>query len=228
MPEQELENLKNRIVKIALDRLGTIINMKDTDGGQRLSNNVDQYYDLFEAGFEDYKCLVGLLERLSKSPTSSPKELTLIQVLMYLVSVEGHICNSLTFISYLLAISGHDLYSLTKRKYVKDNIEEIRKVEMSTKIQFLNHHGFGLLTKEYDSTLRNDIAHHNYKIDEDGILWVRGKPVNLESKVRSLTKILGFIRESFTEIAEKTRKLIEEFPEPQPPGRSRLDEVPRK
>lgn len=92
---------------------------------------------------------------------------------------------------------------------MKDDIEEIRKVEMSTKIQFLKHHGFGALTKEYDSTFRNDIAHHNYTVNEKGVLLIKGKPVSLLSKVNSLAKITGFIIETFKETNKRLSNLGE-------------------
>ena len=127
----------------------------------------------------------------------------MIQVLAYLIVAEGGVCNNLNWISYMLVTMGHDLYSLRNRKYMKADMEKVAKVEMSTKIQFLNSHGFRALTKEYDSTLRNDIAHHNYKVDEEGVLWVREQPVDLSSKIDSLQKIMLIVGESGKEVCEK-------------------------
>lgn len=200
---KELQDLRSRIVKMILDKAETVVRMRDIDSLQRWVGNITHYQDLFMAARDDFHCIYALEKRLLKSGSLSPKELTLISAFMYLLATEGHVCSVLNFVSYVLVTSGHDLYSLTKRKYMKDDMEEIRKVEMSTKIQFLKHHGFGALTKEYDSTFRNDIAHHNYKVDEEGALWVRGKPVDLASKIDKLIKIMAFSYDSLDEANKK-------------------------
>lgn len=192
---KEMQSLKSRIVEIII-----------YNASQRLAANMLNSQDEYEAAYDDYSCMVDLLKRLSKS--LSHKEITLIAVFSYLIVAEGQICDAINFISYLLVTTGHDLYSLTKRKYVKDNMKEIRKVEMSTKIQFLKHHGFGALIKEYDSTFRNDIAHHNYRVDERGVLWVRGKSVNIASKLNSAWKIPRLLNEALTESSKKLDNLI--------------------
>ena len=213
---KEVQNLKSRIVKLFLDNVETMY-MRDVDSFKReracLSDNISHYRDLLMTTRDDYTCVSDLWTRLLESGTLSPKETTLIAVFLYLLAAEGGICNDLNFISYLLVATGHDLYSLTKRNYVKDDIEEIRKVEMSTKIQFLNRHGFGALTKEYDSTFRNDIAHHNYKVDEKGILWVRGKRVDLTSKILPLCKVMDLVNESVHEANTKLINLISKMEE---------------
>ena len=204
---KEMQNLKSKMVKMILDKVETVRSLRDKESRLRFTNNYDHFQDVIHAAHDDLKCISKLHRRLFKSQGLSLKEFTLMGVFLYLLNAEGIICNVLNFISYVLVSTGHDLYSLTKRKYVKDDIEEIRKVEMSTKIQFLKHHGFGPLTKEYDSTFRNDIAHHNYKVDEKGVLWVRGKRVDLSSKLRPLMKILDFIDEVVEETTEKVTQI---------------------
>jgi len=126
----------------------------------------------------------------------------------YHLTAEGQICNYLNYVSYLLVARGHDLFSYTKRKYVKDSMNEIMKVEMWAKIKFLNHCGFDALTKEYDSTFRNDIAHHNYEIDDKGIIWVRGKSVDLAPKLDSSLKLLDFMNETLGKIKKESEKIL--------------------
>ena len=207
MPK-ELPILKRKIVKMYLDRAETLKRVGDAESIQRFLGNYDDFRDVISAASEDLLCILELVRRLSKTHELSLKETTLINVFMYLLLAEGLICNLLNFVSYVLVMTGHDLYTLTKRKYVKEEMEEIRKVEMSTKIQFLKHHGFGAVTKEYDSTFRNDIAHHNYRVDENGVLWVRGKRVNLISKTQPLMKIMEFVDETITEITKKMDILL--------------------
>ena len=205
---KEMQDLKNKIVNMIIDKTETFVREHDEDSVRHLMSDFDDLVEVFTAASEDFGCIHGLYEHLSKSGRLSPKESTLIEVFLYLLVAEGSICNFLNFVSYLLVMTGHDLYSLTKRKYMKANMKEIRKVEMSTKIQFLKHHGFGILTKEYDSTFRNDIAHHNYKVDEKGVIWIRGESVSLESKLRPVSKILSFAEDSTNESREELANLF--------------------
>jgi len=196
----EIQNLKNRIAKMISDGVENM----DTDELRRFTDNFRYFNDMLKETNEDMHCATHLLE----SKDLNQREFTLISVFGYLLSAEGYVCNVINLISYLLVIAGHDLYSFTRRKYLKDKIEEIGKVEMSTKIQFLKHHGFGALTKEYDSTLRNDIAHHNYKIDRKGVLWVRGKAVDMSSEIKPFLWITSFAGESLTRAYESLEELL--------------------
>lgn len=170
---------------------------------QLWKDSFEKYGRSILAAKDDIICLFNLWERLAKARSLSKRESTLILVLLYLLAVEGHACNRINFVSFLLVGTGHDLYSSTKRKYVKENMEEIQKVEMSRKIAFLNHHGFKPITKEYDSTFRNDIAHHNYSIDKKGTLYIRGKSVDLTSKARQLTKFINLTEEAIEQILQE-------------------------
>jgi hypothetical protein len=200
--EKEFQVLKAEIVKMILDVMETIEHTDDKDAKERFVENFEHIRDVVGEAIEDVECILNLGRRLSESQSLSSKESTLIEVFLYLLRAEGVVCNALNFISYLLVALDHDLYS-TKRGYVKGDMEKIRKVEMSAKISFLNKHGFGLLTKEYDSTLRNDIAHHNFKVDNKGVLWVRGQRVKLSSKMGALNNILDFITEAIAEANER-------------------------
>ena len=77
------------------------------------------------------------------------------------------------------------------------------KTELSTKLEFLKYHGFKSLVKEYDSNLRNHIAHHNYQIDESGNLFIKEKKIDLASKLDSLTQIVLFSGEIFDETSKR-------------------------
>ena len=205
MSKKELQNLRQSFLKMYNDKLETVLRKRDSEWFKRDMRNSENFIKIMETVYDHIKSLMALIERLSKSRDLSPKELALLYVFSYLTMAEGGTCNALNYFSYLLVAMGHDLFSLTKRKYIKDNIEEIRKVEMSTKIQFLNHHGFKALTKEYDSTLRNDIAHFNFEIDEKGTVWIRGKPVDFHSKFASLSKIMDFTIDIGTEMNKRAR-----------------------
>lgn len=198
---KEMQNLKRKLIEAMCD---THEAMKHNEGLRKNHHkNVAQALDGIRRTLSHYNCIRSLLGRLSKSQNLSQKESTLIQVFSYLIIAEGGVCNSLNWASYLLVALGHDLYSSTGRKYVKPSMEEIGKVEMTTKIHFLNNHGFDALTKEYDSTLRNDITHHNYEVDKKGVLWVRGRPVDLGSKIDTLVKMMILFGDSGQEALDR-------------------------
>jgi len=200
--KKELEDLKNHFVNLLFEYEDAVEQLDD-DQQKRHVENLKQIQKVINSATDDFENVRNLGERLIKSNNITPKEDTLLDVFAYLLLAEGYICNILNFISHLLVMTGHDLFSLTKRKYVNPDFKEIRKVEMSTKIKFLNYHGFRALTKEYDSTFRNDVAHHNYFIDEKGTLWVRGKSINFLSKINALDNIMEFIGVAMNEKSKK-------------------------
>jgi len=114
-----------------------------------------------------------------------------LEVSAYLIVNEGMICNLIDFICYILILDEQKSFVSVKRKYVTD-ITKIAKVGMFSKINFLNQHGFKELTKHYDSTFRNDIAHHNYIIDNEGALWIREKKINMRSVSEKTNVLLNF------------------------------------
>jgi len=208
---KESHKLKDLIAEMCVNSVEKMIKKGDEEGFQRLMESSRRFKHVVKATTDDFRCLNAFLERAFESGALTRREFTLISVLMYLLAVEGGACNIINYISYILVIAGHDLYSLTKRKYVKDRLEEIGKVEMSTKIHFLNHHGFRDLTRHYDSTLRNDIAHRNFEIDEDGTLWVRGKAVDLFSKYDTILKLSNFYTETQDVILKKIDDLLVKY-----------------
>ncbi len=198
----EMQDLKQKIAVVFMDALKRLVRSHDQKGIQRFQANFYHFADMNRAATEDVSRISNVRARLSETMSLDKSEDSLIGVFIYLLEAEGVVCNWLDFAAYLLVMTEHDLYSLTKRRYVKEDIEEIRKVEMSTKIQFLRHHDFGALVREYDSTFRNDIAHHNYKINENGELWVRGKKTDLDMKTKRLNKIIRFSKETIRQIIE--------------------------
>jgi hypothetical protein len=204
---KEMEKLRHRIIIMHINKRIDLLEADDVEGFKSFQDNEKGIFELITATNNDISCIFRLSERLHKSNNLSSRELVLISLFTYLLTAEGILANFLNYISYLLVATGHDLFSLTKRQYVKADINDIRKVEMSTKIQFLKYHGFDALVKEYDSTFRNDIAHHNYKIDEQGVLLIRGKPVDLESKLTTMTKMCKFVIECMQAREELARDI---------------------
>lgn len=213
MRAKEIEKTKKMISKLYRDKVDTTVRTKDKESFRRFYENLVHLQNVQNMAAQDFICAANLLTRLLKSDDSSPREIALLTVFLYLLCAEGQICNILNWVSYLLVATGHDLFTLAKRKYVEENMEAVMRVEMWTKIQFLKHHGFGALTREYDSTFRNDIAHHNFAIDDEGIIWVRGNKIDLQSKMESLSPIIEAANESLVEVIKELKKAYKEMEE---------------
>jgi len=200
---KELEYLKTNLIQMFFNKVEALKREPNEENSKLFGENMNNMHDSMLAAANDFNNVDDIRIRLLQSKNLSPKENILLEVLLYLLLAEGVICNFLNFVSYLLVENGHDLFSQTNRGYVKANMKEISKVEMSTKIKFLNHHGFRALTKEYDSTFRNNIAHHNYSIDETGNMWIKEELVDFHSKRKPLENILDFSLATMKEIIKK-------------------------
>lgn len=143
-------------------------------------DNFEKFKNRFHSAWEDYDCIKNLSKKLDNKIAS--RERALLDVSSELMFTEGVICNFFDLICYLLVLDHHDLCDVVRKNKYVENIEDIAKVGMHYKTMFLNQHGFKELTKHHDSTYWNTIAHHNFTIDDNGHLWVKGEKVNVLSK----------------------------------------------
>jgi len=213
MSTKELQNLKQRFLDMYSDKLKTVWRTRDTEWLEHYIRNSKDFNKITSTINGHLDSIRVLQKHLSKSRDLSPKEFALFEVFTYLTLAEGATCNALNYFSYLLVTMGHDLFidRKKKREKIKDNIKKIRKVKMHTKIRFLNYNGFKALTKEYDSTLRNNIAHFNFRTDEKGIVWIEGEQVDLNSKIDSLIKIARFTKDVFDELYKRAEDAFAKF-----------------
>jgi len=186
-----MEELKEKLVEIYRKRLMDISSSPSFKGIRDHLDNVLVFVERMVSAYRDSECLGRLHERLKKEGNITDREATLLEVSAYLIVNEGMICNLIDFICYILILDEQKSFVSVKRKYVTD-ITKIAKVGMFSKINFLNQHGFKELTKHYDSTFRNDIAHHNYIIDNEGALWIREKKINMRSVSEKTNVLLNF------------------------------------
>lgn len=197
---RNLKELKNKLIKIFLEK---VIKDSSFEDFSNFLNNFKHYADIYKSGYDDNKTLIELIQKIKKSKLSN-KEETLLSVCSYIFLVEGLIYQVINFVCYLLVLDGHDLFSMNKRNYVED-VAKIVRVDMSTKIKFLNKHQFKKLTKYYDSTFRNDLVHHNYVLTDEGELLIRGKKIDINSKLESLFPISTFFDELMGDILTLAR-----------------------
>lgn len=209
MDNKDKDILKKRIIQMHCDVYTTVDSEIKLERLKKFDKNFKHFRDVNLETQKDSVSLNDLVQELYTKNLIDSRTLTLLAVFHFLLAAEGAICNFLNYVCLLLIQNGHDLFSITSKKYVKNEYNEIMKTEFSTKMKFLNHHGFKKLTKEYDSSLRNSIAHHNYIIDEKGNLFSKGNKIDLISKIESLTEMIYFSSEVFKEMDKKISSINE-------------------
>jgi hypothetical protein len=111
--------------------------------------------------------------QVSNLPKQKPQEKSLLDLFLYLLLVEGISAKLVELITFMLMEKDHDLYDPEHREFVKE-FKKLEKISLSIKLQFLEKHGFCLLTKAIDRELRNCIAHLDIEVKEDGTIMGRG------------------------------------------------------
>jgi hypothetical protein len=107
-------------------------------------------------------------------------------MLAFLWEYEGNYVSCIDAFCFLLITNGHDLFDLIRRKYVK-SLEEIRNVDVSIKLTFLEEHNFGIFKREKDRMLRNKIAHHDFQLDDSGNVQISDAVVDCGSRFNELS-----------------------------------------
>jgi CHASE2 domain-containing sensor protein len=112
----------------------------------------------------------------------------------------------------VLIINGHDLFNFFNRKYAV-SIEEISNLVATSKIQFLEEHGFSMFKREGDRKLRNKIAHYDFVIDKDGTVKIEGLSINIFQKIKDLLDFTITVDETLASCFEETneKKQIQEL-----------------
>lgn len=203
--ETTLEDLKDRLVKIH-NEYAESCSQSDF---KKYLDNFEKFNFRFRSAINDYDCIENLSKKLVNEITSREREL--LDVSSELMFTEGVICNCFDFICYRLALDHHDLCDVVRKNKYVTNIEDIAKVSMSSKIGFLNHHDFKELTKYHDMEYRNAIAHHNFTIDDNGQLWVKGEKVKVLSKIKNIFVLLGFFDSLFNGLDKESKPMLEQL-----------------
>jgi len=130
---------------------------------------------------------------LSTSPAVNltPKQKSLQELFLYLVLSEGVFSEIIQAIVFILMESHHDIYNPERMKFV-ENYEELDKVTLFVKLQFIQKHGFEFIANAIDRKLRNSIAHLGFIVNNDGSIVDR-KTGKITKDVREKTDSLGFV-----------------------------------
>jgi hypothetical protein len=203
--ETTLEDLKDRLFKIHHEYAESCSQSEI----KKYLDNLEKFLVRLHSAINDYDCIGNLSKKLSNEITS--RERGLLDVSSELMFTEGFICNCFDFICYLLVLDHHDLCDVVRKNKYVTNIEDIAKVSMSSKIGFLNQHGFKELTKYHDMEYRNAIAHHNFTIDDNGHLWIKGEKVNVLSKIQNIYVLIGFFDSLFDVLDKESKPMLEQL-----------------
>lgn len=122
------------------------------------------------------------------SRSQSKVEQSMLQVSAFLLEFEGGYASLLDGVCILLIAGGHDLFDPISRTYAT-TLTEIGDVDISTKFKFLEKHGFKMLVRTEDKKLRNRIAHHDFRLNDKGIL-IDGKLIDMNSKIKDQNNFL--------------------------------------
>lgn len=125
---------------------------------------------------------------------NNKRETAVAGLLAFLWEFEGSYVTCIDAFCYLLVANGHDLFDIIHRKYVK-SLDDIGNVNISTKLQFLEEHNFGIFRRKEDKNLRDKIAHHDFILNDSGEVRINRKLYDVGSRFDELT---GFTHKVFT------------------------------
>ena len=121
----------------------------------------------------------------------TPKQKSLQELFLYLVLSEGVFSELVQAIVFILMENHHDIYNPERMKFV-ENYEELDKVTLFVKLQFIRKHGFEFIADAIDRKLRNSIAHLEFIVKDDGNIFDR-KTRKITKDVREKSDSLGFV-----------------------------------
>lgn len=142
----------------------------------------------------------------SEKNNLNPKQKSLLQLFLYLQTVEGIFTKVVQAIGFLLIKNDHDIYNPIHMKFAK-KYTDLNEIPLFVKIQFLKKHGFSSFTSAVDRKLRNCIAHLEFSVKDDGtIINLKNKqPItNLDKKIDQLGSACTIVILSFAEILKPT------------------------
>jgi hypothetical protein len=136
--------------------------------------------------------------------SSNQRETAVAGMLAFLWEFEDSYVSCVDAFSYLLVANGHDLFDIIHRKYVK-SLEDIGNVDISTKLQFLEEHNFGIFKRTEDKTLRNKIAHHDFILNDSGKVLISNNVVDIGSRFNGLSSFTHKVFETFCSCLDEVK-----------------------
>lgn len=126
-----------------------------------------------------------LLDEIKK--ITNLKIRSLLNLFYYLGLVESVGIDMIDNVLILLIACGHDIH--IERRYIEhvSCFEDLEKIELWKKLEFLEEHDLKPVASIFDRRLRNRIAHINFIIEDDGTVKTKeGSPIDIYAKISSL------------------------------------------
>jgi len=114
---------------------------------------------------------------------------TLRKAFLFLALFETTVTNIVNCMVFMLMLNGHDIFMPYHRKYA-ESFDDLDKLFLAEKLDFLNFHGFSFFTEHINRSLRNKIAHMDFDIEGKGVIIWEGQKYNLQTELTKLEAIL--------------------------------------
>ncbi len=130
-----------------------------------------------------------------------PKPKPMIKMLVYLGLVESLGTTFIDMALMLLIANGKEMH--TRGPYIKHvtSLKELRKLDLAYKLHFLKSYELPLFQKIVNRELRNDIAHLEFKIEDNGAIRnSKGSLVDINKIIQRFWKTILDIQTIFDNI----------------------------
>jgi hypothetical protein len=179
--EEQLDQFKVEVEKLLSDSLQySVRNINPLKEAKEIFERVGNVFEYDKVNDILVEIMTGITEMQKKVP---------IVMASYLWLYEGAYTFCINFFCSLLIQKGHDLFDPFNKNYVF-SFKEIQAVETATKLKFLKCHNLEIFDRKEDKKLRNKIAHHDFVLDNSGVLKIDGKNINIVEKYENLLKFI--------------------------------------
>lgn len=163
--------------------------------------NVDRWYCGFEKAVEIGGKLSSI-HQLELKP-ENPQLVSMFKMFEYLGLVEslGSVFVDLILlmlIAYGKAFHIERIYDFPRIIHA-ETLDDLHKTNLATKLSFLEECGLKKTSELINRDLRNDIAHLNFDISEDGVITLDKRVIDIDKKIDEIRKMIMIIHYLLTE-----------------------------
>ena len=179
--DEQLDQFKVEVEKLLSDSL---------QSPMRSINPLKEVKEIFERIGNVFKHdkVNNILIEMMKGTNEMQKKVPILMA-SYLWVYEGAYTFCIDFFCSLLIKKGHDLFDPYIKEYVF-SFKEVQTVQTAIKLKFLKCHNLGIFDRKEDKKLRNKIAHHDFVLDDSGMLKIDGKNIDIGERLTNLLEFL--------------------------------------
>lgn len=142
-------------------------------------------------------------ELLKRIPWSSiaPSEDALLKLIYILFLTEGPLSFYINcYCLGLILVGHHDMWSEEKQKFIS-SFEEIARMSLFIKLEFLERHGFKSFSKICPRKVRNAVAHYDFRIESEGTIVIEGQKLTRRESaniIHNIAEMLNLLSKNFS------------------------------